>query len=190
MGHHIFRIATRLAVTRCFGAQANCFHALQTKLAGATGPEHPRHADAISNIEIFHACAQLFNMPGNLVAGYQGQCRVRRPIAFNRVKIAMANTAGLDFDQYFAGAGLRPRYGFNCKSSADLAKYGGLHCLGQDCTSSQLCGKTFRCGHVPGLAHVGWCGAIKQFAGLHAMIKFLETDGAVGSGPLHEVGWA
>jgi len=29
--------------------------------------------------------------------------------------------------------------------------------------------------------------AIEQFSGLHATIKFLETDGAIGCGALHEV---
>ena len=42
---------------------------------------------------------------------------------------------------------------------------------------------------VPAL-HGRWCAAIKQFSGFHAIIKFLEADGAVGCGALHEVGRA
>jgi hypothetical protein len=53
----------------------------------------------------------------------------------------------------------------------------------------QLCGKAFRHGHFPCVVHGLLCVAIEQFSGLHAMMKFLETDGAVGGGALHEVSW-
>ena len=63
----------------------------------------------------------------------------------------MANAAGFDLDEHFARAGFGPRYGFYRKSCSDLAEYGGFHGLAQDCSSLQLGGKAFRCGHLPGL---------------------------------------
>ena len=110
--HHVFGIAAWLAVARGFGARTYGFHALQAKFAGAAGPEHPRHANAIPLFEILYTFAQRFHITGDFMAGYKREYRIWRPIPFNRVQIAMANAAGLDLDQYFAGAGIRgvPRF--------------------------------------------------------------------------------
>ena len=82
--------------------------------------------------EIRHAFAQSFNMARDFMAGNERERGVRSPVSFNGVQVTVANAAGFDLDEHFAGAGFRPRYGFNCKSYPDLAEHGGLHGFAQD----------------------------------------------------------
>jgi hypothetical protein len=91
---------------------------------------NPRYSDPIPDLQLLYRCAFFDHHPGDLVAGDQwclNDFRELRPVSIDEVHIGMANTAG--FNPYQDFAGCNPRLGnfFYREWLLEFAQNGGLH---------------------------------------------------------------
>ena len=97
-------------VTCCF--EQSVSRPQQTEFAFAARPMQPRHADAVADVEPGNAFTDRSDSSRDFVSERQGQFRYwseQVPLAHRQMQIRMADAAGRDLDQYFAGAGRRRR---------------------------------------------------------------------------------
>ena len=73
----------------------------------AAGGVKPRHADAITFLDMSDAIADTDDIADTFVAGNEGQCRLDWPVAVSRMQIGVTYAGRLDVDENLTAPGLR-----------------------------------------------------------------------------------
>jgi hypothetical protein len=104
-GHHALSVAAPAVKPGELGVGAQVFPTALAERAAPAGPAHPPHAHHGSQQRRVHAGSQRHHPPHHLVPGHHRQTR-QGDVAFHRVQVGAANTAGQNLQRHFTWPGL------------------------------------------------------------------------------------